>query len=421
MPPVECEDGAARGGCANQHAMFDEDIAIGRHLNLRPCQPLRSIALHWKLAHVLDRLRTAMSRARVEKPQVQVRLAAEPWFIDRVSASAGEVSVDGWSFVPEDGAPAAFLLNDRPFDRMEYPLLRTDVGDLFWQRQDSAKCGFHCRATAVDTPYPDGVMRISRAADSGRIDAGRDSWWLPDPALHGDLPDADRRFRVIGNRDARGFLDSGATDFHRLDAVARRVAGKPLSEIGDVLDWGVGCGRLARHFPPAYTRNLTGCDIDHDNVAWCSKHLPGGRFVPSSLVPPLPFPPASFDLVYGVSVFTHLKAPLQDRWLEELCRITRPGGLVLTTVHGETAVDFLRLQPTEYAWLRKRIAEKGLMVGSGNHQLDGHVDDAAQYVNVFHDRDYVERHWSRWFDVLHVIPGYIFTHDLVVLRARPAR
>ena len=45
-------------------------------------------------------------------------------------------------------------------------------------------------------------------------------------------------------------------------------------------------------------------------------------------------------------------------------------------------------------------------------------DQPGEYVNVFHHRDYVSRHWSRWFEVLHVIPGYIFTHDLVVLRAR---
>jgi hypothetical protein len=39
-------------------------------------------------------------------------------------------------------------------------------------------------------------------------------------------------------------------------------------------------------------------------------------------------------------------------------------------------------------------------------------------VNVWHGEDYVRRVWGDYFDVLHVIPGYILHHDLVVLRKR---
>lgn len=371
------------------------------------------------LAHLVRRLRLdarlGLSRRDADAAPVKARLAAEPWFIDSVEVDGDRVTLGGWSFA--QGARDRFLLNGEPFATVEFPLPRPDVAKLFWQRQDAAACGFRLTTGGVRDAYPGGLMRVSRAVESEAIDAGRDSWWLPDPSRHADLPDADRRFRVIGNRDARGFLDSGATDFHRLDCVVQRITGKALGAHANVLDWGVGCGRLARHFPDAAGGNLSGCDIDRDNVAWCRDHL-RGRFVASSLQPPLPFGNGEFDVVYGISVFTHLRESLQDRWLDELRRVLRPGGIVLTTVHGETAVDFQRLSPAEYAKLLSAIASRGLLAGGANHQLDGFVDEPGEYLNVFHDRDYVRRHWQRGFDVLHVIPGYVFTHDLVVMRAR---
>jgi SAM-dependent methyltransferase len=269
----------------------------------------------------------------------------------------------------------------------------------------------------VDDPYPNGVMKISRSAEENGIDSGRNSWYLPDVSAQSRLPGEDRRFRVMGNRDVAAFLYTGATDFHRLDDVVQKLEGRPIGSFGSVLDWGVGCGRLARHFPAPHAMSLTGCDIDHDNVEWCRANL-AGHFVPSTIAPPLPFSDDTFDLVYGVSVFTHLREALQDAWLAELRRVTKAGGIVLATVHGETAVEFCRRPPDEYAKLNAAIAGAGLLVSSLNSQLAGRVAQPEEYVNVFHDRAYIMRRWSRHFDILHVIPGYIFTHDLVVMRRR---
>jgi hypothetical protein len=68
--------------------------------------------------------------------------------------------------------------------------------------------------------------------------------------------------------------------------------------------------------------------------------------------------------------------------------------------------------------LSEQVVREGILVGSANSQLDGHVDHQGEYVNVFHSRDYIYDRWSKYFDVVAVIPGYIFTHDLVVLRRR---
>lgn len=260
----------------------------------------------------------------------------------------------------------------------------------------------------------DGVIEI-RCVDSATDSAtvGRESWFIPDPALHLNVPDADRRFRVIGNRDLEGFLRLGATDAYRIRAAYENVTGKVFSDAGAVLDWGVGCGRVARHLAPSLGARFHGCDIDADNVSWCAANLPG-QFSSSKLEPPLPYPDNSFDVIYGVSVFTHLRKPWELRWLEELHRVLKPGGSILVTIHGRTAVDFAQLDPHTYETLIKRIEDEGLTVTSSNNQLDGFVDHPEEYVNVFHSEQHVRKVWGSWFPTLRHLNGYIFTHDLVV-------
>ena len=346
------------------------------------------------------------------------RLRAEPWYVDRVTIDGARLSAAGWSMPVGDREPPDgwFTINGQRFDRIEYPLPRADVGAVFWQRSGSSHSGFECAIDDLPQAYPGGVLEIRRVvADTPRVERGRDSWFAPDPARQTNLPDEDRRFRVIGDRDCAGFLISGATDYHRMDRVLAEITGKRMHEYARVLDWGVGCGRIARHFPAPFAKVLTGCDIDRDNVGWCAANL-AGTFVASRLAPPLPFERDAFDLVYGVSVFTHLREPMQLRWLEELARVAQRGAILLLTTHGETAIDFSRLPPAGYRRVRDQVRREGIVVSGTNSQLDGYAEHDGEYVNVYHSTEYVRRTWARYFDVLHVLPGYILHHDLVVLR-----
>lgn len=86
------------------------------------------------------------------------------------------------------------------------------------------------------------------------------------------------------------------------------------------------------------------------------------------------------------------------------------------TIHGLTAVDFARLGATEYVGLKGSIEKRGIVVSSENTQIDGHADHQGEYVNVFHSADYIRRAWTRHFHLVDILPGYIFTHDLVIMR-----
>ena len=125
-------------------------------------------------------------------------------------------------------------------------------------------------------------------------------WYFLDPELEGPLPSAAQRVRVLGSSDELGFRLSGATDFNRIRRAAEAVSRQPLSSFESVLDWGVGCGRIARHaLRVIESGRFTGCDIDCDNVEWCRANL-GGTYRHTSVEPPLPFPSEAFDLLYGV-------------------------------------------------------------------------------------------------------------------------
>ena len=101
-----------------------------------------------------------------------------------------------------------------------------------------------------------------------------------------------------------------------------------------MLDFGCGCGRVTRNWAGLSGVQVAGTDLSRPAVDWCRRHLPFARFEENGLEPPLVFDDESFDLVYALSVFTHLTADLQLAWRDELRRVLRPGGFLLVTTHG---------------------------------------------------------------------------------------
>jgi SAM-dependent methyltransferase len=147
-------------------------------------------------------------------------------------------------------------------------------------------------------------------------------------------PPARLRVRVIDGGDPAGFFHGGRTTATAVrDALAR--AGVAPSELHDVLDFGCGCGRVARHFRTE-PWNLHGCDYNASAIEWCDRHLPFMKASVNGLEPPLPYPDDSLDLVYAVSVLTHLTDTLGRAWIDEWRRMIRSGGVLLFTTIGDT-------------------------------------------------------------------------------------
>jgi len=111
-----------------------------------------------------------------------------------------------------------------------------------------------------------------------------------------------------------------------------RDYGASPSQMQNILEMGVGLGRLVIHYFP-FQANLYGCDVTPEAVAWTRSKL-GHRVQTENTgpEPPLPYPDGLFDFVYANSVFTHISCSLIERWAAELFRIIRPGGFLIFSV-----------------------------------------------------------------------------------------
>lgn len=222
-------------------------------------------------------------------------------------------------------------------------------------------------------------------------------------------PPAALRFRVHGDLELEGFFASGRQCSEDIQTSLGAV-GTELSSFDRVLDFGCGCGRTLLAFDPDSTGcELFGTDIDEEAIAWCRASLDQATFSLNGEEPPLDFPDGFFDLVYAVSVFTHLPEPLQLEWLQELRRVTGPGGLVLLSVRGPSYAD--TLSPEK----REELVARGFAFSP----MPAHLQQLfpAWYQTATMSEDYIQRTWSGVFEVVRRIPRAVDgAQDMIVLR-----
>ncbi len=189
---------------------------------------------------------------------------------------------------------------------------------------------------------------LERTRLLGPVEKLREEWLVrqaddgPDPRPDGlPLPPARLRLLVDGRSgDGPRFLVLGEAMFDSI-ADAVREAGREPAELAAVLDFGCGCGRVLRHWGKVEGPELHGSDYNPDLVAWLREGLPFVHPNVNGLAPPTGYADGQFDLVYALSVFSHLDRELQDAWIAEFRRILRPGGLLVVSVLGESMVTRL--------------------------------------------------------------------------------
>ena len=224
----------------------------------------------------------------------------------------------------------------------------------------------------------------------------------------GGLPLPPARLRAqVGplHADPQFFLESGRHNAELIRSVLQE-AGSSVDELGALLDWGCGCGRVLRHWPDLPQTRVFGCDIDRRMVDWCNEHLPFAEVALNDLSPPLPYADSTFDLVYAFSVMTHLSEELQHAWIDECRRVLRPGGFLLFSTLGEYYASRNRLTAAE----RESFAGGNLVVlyeGSAGTSL----------CSAYHPPEYVRRELASALDYVAFEPAADDgRHDIHLLR-----
>jgi SAM-dependent methyltransferase len=216
----------------------------------------------------------------------------------------------------------------------------------------------------------------------------------------------------VGAPGIEAFERSGESA-NRLLEHALATVSRSVGDFARVLDLGCGCGRTLvplahRHPGPVYH----GCDIDEPAIAWLRRHHPELHVGVNAFGPPLPHPAESFDLVYAISLFTHLDEPGQDAWLAEVRRVLAPGGIGVLTIHGAEAFERFASGASVSAIPAERIAaHRPLAPGSFAYEEVApsrwnavrFIPARAGWGLAFHGEAYVAKRWGAVFDAVRVV------------------
>lgn len=226
---------------------------------------------------------------------------------------------------------------------------------------------------------------------------------LPDVGHDGlPIPPAHLQVLVAGAAVASFGMDGAAQTIRELLSRNDYL----IEDRRSILDFGIGCGRIARHWAELSGPELHGCDYNSTLTAWCASNLPFVAVATNELEPPLGYEDDAFDLVYALSVFTHLREDLQFAWIDELARVLEPGGLLLFTVHGAATTD--RLDGPELGRF-----DDGELV----ERFSG--SSGSNLCSVFHPESWVRKRLLRDFTVVDVIRGDapgMGSHDVYLAR-----
>ncbi len=230
-----------------------------------------------------------------------------------------------------------------------------------------------------------------RALEAWRAWRASDGDYTPPDGL--PMPPAKLRIRVIHESDPASFYEGGRLG---ADVIRTHVEHhRPLGDFVGMLDFGCGCGRIARHWRNLHGPTVSGCDCHAPAVEWCQQNLRFMHAAVNELAPPLPYRGDCFDLVYAISVFTHLSEPMQHAWMAEMRRVLSPGGLLVFSTKGD-----------EHATELTKPGRPGLEAYSAGRLVVVDIEmEGSNLCAAYHPHEWVVNELLEGFELLEFAPG----------------
>jgi hypothetical protein len=169
---------------------------------------------------------------------------------------------------------------------------------------------------------------------------------------------------------------------------------------------------VLRHFlNPLKCLSVSGYDVDTVNVNWCREHLTAAWCQHVNVDGQIPLVDCSADVLYGISVFTHLSESDQMHWLAEVARVTRR--IAILSVHGMYSASQASWFDDD-AELRKWL-EYGFRDAEQPNPDISDVVDPEYYRDCAHTPEYIHRVWGQVMDIQEIIPAVFGGHQDAVI------
>jgi SAM-dependent methyltransferase len=184
-----------------------------------------------------------------------------------------------------------------------------------------------------------------------------------------------------------------------------------------ILDFGCGVGRVALPCFYKYKKPSSCVDVDPACIAYLQRVIPDAGPQTITFDPPAPFVDETFDCIYAISVWTHLDPETSDRWMKEIIRILKPGGIALITTTNYPGLEARRQLKRDWVW--KTVSDDDLREsGTIFHRHGATSGITGIYGNAAHDPEWLRREWSaRYMPVVDIVSGGILgVQDINVMK-----
>lgn len=135
----------------------------------------------------------------------------------------------------------------------------------------------------------------------------------------------------------RDYLADGWRTLSELMVLLERLD-RPLMKTGSMLEFASGFGRFTRHLAPLLPGRVTCADVLPGAMDFAREQFGVTTFESGFEPERLEFPDR-YELVFVLSLFTHLPVADWRRWLKALASAVKPGGLLVLSFHSERVAE----------------------------------------------------------------------------------